>query len=68
MLVGQTHDYGTRSVNNYYLESVSSIRQGLNAHFRASFRLFNQLPDELKSCRSLFSFKRKLKRHINSIL
>ena len=59
-LAGQTHNYRTRSVNNYYLESVSSNRQGLNAHFRASFRLFNQLPNQLKSCRSLFSFKRKL--------
>jgi len=60
-----THEYGTRFAANNLLNTPRLAKTKCQKLFLfQSVSLWNKLPESLKTCQSLPSFKRKLKQHI----
>ena len=63
VLASVKHDHSTRSsMYNYFLPRVNS--HGLNSFFYSGSKLWNNLPNKLKSIRDPKLFKPKLKKHL----
>ena len=60
--VNNVHYHNTRQSNDYFLTFARTNLRKHNIKFTGS-KLWNSLPAELKTCSSIASFKRKLKRH-----
>jgi hypothetical protein len=58
--------HSTRSTNTIYVPNVRRNRHGVRSFFysASSSSLWNELPEELKSCQSINVFKTKLQSHI----
>lgn len=59
-LVSDRHNYYTRSLNNYLLESAAFSIYENDFYYRAT-RSFNELPENVKKYHNLTSFKRSLR-------
>lgn len=59
------HTYNTRGINNIYI-SRTHYRSTMNSLIFKGFHKFNELPNSVKECITLNSFKNKLKRFIKS--
>lgn len=65
--VKDMHEHNTRSRNNFYLNRVGT-NYGQNSLFYKGLKEYNELPDHVKACDSLVSFKSSCISHIkNSI-
>ena len=57
------HQYNTRSANDYRVKYGQTSLTNANFICKAPL-LWNKLPDELKNCRTVNTFKMKLKKHL----
>lgn len=56
MVVQSVHEHNTRSINNYYIENFKRS-QTAKTVFVGGLRLFNDLPQQLRDCSGVSSFK-----------
>ena len=62
----EVHDYSTRNRNNMRLPRMKTDLQKKDIFFEG-FKMFNELPAELKECQSENIFKRLLKMHCKTL-
>jgi hypothetical protein len=56
--------HSTSSTNKIYIPNVRRNRYMVRSFFYSASSLWNELPEELKSCQSIHVFKTKLQSHI----
>lgn len=59
----EVHNYNTRGRNDFFI-TPKSKKCTMNSIFHNGFNEFNNLPEEIKTCTSVLSFKKKLKIHL----
>lgn len=57
------HNYNTRNRTNFYLALFKTRNQQNNCLYNC-LKLYNELPNELKLIKNLYSFKKKIKEHV----
>ena len=69
-LSSYVHQYSTRQASrgNLYLNQKNTVRYGLNSLGYLGAKLWNELPDHIRSAKTKNMFKTKLKSHLIEIL